>query len=85
MLKSVHTARHRLFCESLKRARKTAGLTQVELAKRLGEHQSFVSRYETGERRLDVVEFVEVATAIGISASDHLRMFEMGKRSRSSR
>lgn len=75
MLKSVHTARHKLFCESLKRARKAAGITQHELADRLGEHQSFVSRYETGERRLDVIEYLEVARTIGIDAAGHLRAF----------
>ena len=73
MLKSVHTARHTLFCESLKRARKATGLTQQEVAKRLGEHQSFVSRYETGERRLDVVEYLEVCKCIGVDPAAHLR------------
>lgn len=72
MLKSVHTARHALFCESLKRARKAAGLTQEEMARRLREHQSFVSRYETGERRLDVVEYLEVAEILGIDPGKHM-------------
>lgn len=76
MLKSVHTARHKLFCESLKRVRKLTGLTQQEVAKRLGEHQSFVSRYETGERRLDIVEYIEVCAAIGVDPAVHLRSFE---------
>jgi transcriptional regulator with XRE-family HTH domain len=48
-------------------ARKTAGLTQADLAKRLRRPQSFVSKYERGERRLDVVEFLEVTDAIGIA------------------
>lgn len=80
MLKSVHTARHKLFCESLKRARKLAGLTQQEVAKQLGEHQSFVSRYETGERRLDVVEYLEVSSALGIEPLRHLRAFRRALR-----
>ena len=42
-----------------------AGLTQQELADRLGRPQSFVAKYEGGERRLDVIEFVEVSQAIG--------------------
>ncbi len=46
------------------RARKQAGLTQQELAARLKRPQSFVAKYEGGERRLDVVEFVTVAQAI---------------------
>lgn len=47
-------------------ARKDAGLTQVDIAERLDKPQSFVSKYERGERRLDVVEFIDVARAIGI-------------------
>jgi transcriptional regulator with XRE-family HTH domain len=46
-------------------ARKAAGLTQVEVATRLKQHQSYVSKYESGVRRLDVVEFLTVARAIG--------------------
>ena len=49
----------------LTEGRVAAGLTQVELAARLRRPQSFVSKYEGGERRLDVVEFVEVTQAIG--------------------
>ena len=46
-------------------ARRTVGLTQAEVAKRVGRPQSYVSKYERGERRLDVVEFVEICQAIG--------------------
>lgn len=46
-------------------ARKAAGLTQVEVAGRLKQPQSYVSKYESGVRRLDVVEFLAVARAIG--------------------
>jgi transcriptional regulator with XRE-family HTH domain len=49
----------------LAEAREAKGLTQVELASRLGRPQSYVSKYEAGDRRLDVVEFMEVANAIG--------------------
>ena len=48
-------------------ARESAGLTQVELSGRLGRPQSFVSKYENGERRLDVIEFVQVCNALGIN------------------
>jgi len=47
-------------------ARKQSGFTQVELATRLTRPQSFVSKYERGARRLDVVEFREVAVALGV-------------------
>lgn len=47
-------------------ARKSAGLSQAALADLLHRHQQFVSRYEIGERRLDIVEFVDVARALSI-------------------
>ena len=56
----------RRFRELLVEARKKADLTQVELSSRLKRPQSFVSKYERGERRLDVVEFGEVARALGV-------------------
>jgi transcriptional regulator with XRE-family HTH domain len=45
-------------------------MTQAEVALRLGRPQSFVSKYESGERYLDVVEFVEVCAALGASPMD---------------
>jgi len=49
----------------LKKARKSAGLKQEEVAKRLGRPQSYVAKVEQGERRLDVVEYLELTDAIG--------------------
>jgi transcriptional regulator with XRE-family HTH domain len=46
-------------------ARKKAGLTQHDLARRLKKPQSFVAKYEGGERRIDLVEFLTIAQAIG--------------------
>jgi transcriptional regulator with XRE-family HTH domain len=66
--KSVHSVRYERFRELLLAARAAAGLSQVELAKMLGRPQSFVSKYERGERRLDVVEFLDVAEALGVDA-----------------
>jgi len=48
------------------KARKAAGLTQRELADRFHKPQSFVAKYEGGERRIDVVEFLTVCQAIGV-------------------
>jgi transcriptional regulator with XRE-family HTH domain len=50
--------------------RKEAGLTQQELADRLGRPQSYIAKVETGERRLDVVELMEWADGIDMSAAD---------------
>jgi transcriptional regulator with XRE-family HTH domain len=63
--KSVHSADQAAFCELMVGARKAAGLTQHALARRLKKPQSFIAKYEGGERRLDVMEFVTVARALG--------------------
>ncbi|MGT2465039.1 helix-turn-helix domain-containing protein [Mesorhizobium atlanticum] len=57
-------------------ARKDAGITQIELGKRLGLRQTVVSKFELGERRLDVAEFVAVARAIGTDPHAILREAE---------
>lgn len=57
----------------LRDARKAQKLTQAELAKRLKRPQSFVAKYEQAERRLDVIEFLTVAGAIGIDPIPLLR------------
>lgn len=66
MQKSIHTQQHQHLCERLIEARRKAGLTQVHVAVRLDKPQSFVAKYEGGERRLDVIEFIAVAEALGI-------------------
>lgn len=71
--KSVHSPEQQLLCELLVAARNKAGLTQHKLARRLGKPQSFVAKYEGGERRLDVIEFVVIARAIGTDAVRILR------------
>jgi transcriptional regulator with XRE-family HTH domain len=63
--KSVHSDGQSAFSELIIRARKNARLTQHQLAKRLQKPQSFVAKYEGGERRIDVVEFVTICQAIG--------------------
>jgi len=56
--KSLHSEAHLALCAMLKQARLKAGLKQQELAKQLKRPQSFVAKVESGERRLDVVQFV---------------------------
>jgi len=55
------------------KARKAAGLTQRELSDRLHKPQSFVAKYEGGERRVDVVEFLTVCQAIGADSAKLLK------------
>ena len=59
--KSFHSQAYERFLERLLRARVEAGLTQIEVARRLHRPQSYVSKCESGERRVDVVELAEFA------------------------
>ena len=65
MRRTTKTDHHQTFCELLLAIRKTNGVTQAEVAKRFGPPQSFVAKVENGERRLDVIELVSYARAIG--------------------
>jgi transcriptional regulator with XRE-family HTH domain len=73
MAKGLHDERYRRLIERLVARRKELGLTQQAVADRVGMHQQNVSRFETGERRLDAVELVDVAAALGLSAADLLK------------
>jgi transcriptional regulator with XRE-family HTH domain len=64
--KGFHDPRYRALIKCLIAERKKAGLSQLAVAKLLERHQQFVSRYELGERRLDVVEFADVARALNL-------------------
>lgn len=63
--KSIYSVEYQQLCALLRELRREAGLTQVDVAERLDVPQSFVSKYESGERRLDVIELRHVARAIG--------------------
>ena len=63
--KALQARRYRLFLERLKKARLDSRLTQVEVAKKLGRPQTWVSKCELGERRVDVVELEDFAAAYG--------------------
>ena len=65
MEKSIYSEQYQGLCTLLRQLRQEAGLTQVDVAQRLDVPQSFVSKYESGERRLDVIELRHVAEAIG--------------------
>ena len=66
MTQSVHSKRYQRLRELLIEARKSRKLSQAALANALGCVQTFVSKYERGERRLDVVEFLDITKALGI-------------------
>lgn len=64
MPKSIYSERHELLCELLTNARLEANLTQQTVADRLGQPQSYIAKIEGGERRLDVIEFIELCEQI---------------------
>jgi len=71
--KGFQDERYRALVERLVARRKELGFSQADLADRIGNHQQFVGRYEIGERRLDVVEFVDIARALELDPLDLLR------------
>lgn len=68
MKRTIYSKENQYFLDLMIQARLKAGVTQAELAKRLEKPQSFVSKYEKGERRLDVMEFVTVCAALGVDS-----------------
>ena len=66
---SIWNEDYKIFLEKLKRARLQAGLTQAEVAKKLKKKQSYVSKCESGERRVDIAELKEFARLYGKSVS----------------
>ena len=66
MSRSAFSPSYDALLRALKEARRAAGLRQADLAERLGKPQAFVSKIERGERRIDVIEFIVIARAIGI-------------------
>jgi transcriptional regulator with XRE-family HTH domain len=76
MPKSLRTPRQQLLLSLLIAARKTKGMTQADVAVALHKPQSFVAKYENGERRIDVIEFLDIATALGISTAELLSKIE---------
>jgi transcriptional regulator with XRE-family HTH domain len=65
MPKTLHSPRHEALVAFLIDQRKRANVTQAELASKLGQYQSFVARAESGQRRIDVIEFLDWAEALG--------------------
>ena len=79
MKKSIYTRQQGILIQCLIEAREAAGLTQQIVADQLGKPQSFVAKYENGERRLDVVEFLEISELLG---ADTMAIIQELKRAR---
>jgi transcriptional regulator with XRE-family HTH domain len=65
-----------VFQELIRQIRQDAGLRQQDLAIRIGEPQSFVSKYESGERRLDVLELRQICSAVGVPFATFIQRLE---------
>lgn len=76
MPRTLHTQEQVALAELLRVARQEVGLTQERLAERLRRRQSFVSKIESGERRIDLVELRELCIALGISLRTFIDRFE---------
>lgn len=74
--KSIYTREQAAFLRLLRRTREGAGFTQVELAAALASSQSFVSKVERGETRLDIVQLRTVLAALGVSLPEFARRLE---------
>ena len=73
MKKNLYTQRQRILLDLLRKTREEAGLRQDDVAERLGRPQSFVSKYESGERRLDILELYDVCGALGVTLNDFVK------------
>jgi transcriptional regulator with XRE-family HTH domain len=82
MEKSTFTREYRILCHLLQDARTRAGVTQLELARRLKETQSEISKFERGERRLDLVQLRRWCRALDLALSDFVASFEAALRQR---
>ena len=76
MAKTIRTNGQLALVRALVDARQNAGLSQQQLAGKLKRHQSFVARLESGERRIDVVEFTVLARVIGFDKNEVLSIVE---------
>tara|TARA_R110002111_G_scaffold164386_3_gene230564 strand:- start:17122 stop:17382 length:261 start_codon:yes stop_codon:yes gene_type:complete len=84
MEKSVFTQEYSIMLRLLKETRKRLNVSQVELAKRLGQSQSFVSKCERGERRMDVIQLRTVCHALGTTLPDFVTALEISLKQKKS-
>lgn len=76
MQKSLSSSKQRVFLELVRQVREEAGLRQIDVAERLDQPQSFVSKYESGERRLDLLELELVCEACETDITQFVRRYE---------
>lgn len=76
MDKSIHTDEYAVLLRLLREAREKAGYTQIELAKAIGQSQSFVTKVETGDRRLDLVQLRTLLRVFKVPMTKFVRLWE---------
>ena len=76
MQKSLSSSKQKIFLSLLRRVRVEAGLRQIDVAERLDQPQSFVSKYESGERRLDLLELELVCDACDTNLSEFVKRYK---------
>ena len=75
-LKTIHSEEYKILIDCLKQFRKSANLTQLELAERIGTDQTYISKYERGERRLDIIEVMAICKGMNIKFIKFFQVFE---------
>ncbi len=81
MPRTLRSPRQKALIALLIEQRKKSGLTQAQLAKRLRRYQSFVATVESGQRRIDVIEFLDLAEAVGFDPIDVIKKLRAAVRS----
>ncbi len=76
MDKSIHSRKYKIAISLLKEARIVAGITQIQLAVKLDETQTFISKYERGERRLDIIEVRSICEAMDVNFIEFIKAME---------
>ena len=76
MEKTIYTREYAVLLRILKEAREKAEMTQVQLAEKLSQSQSFVSKFERGDRRIDVIQLRTICQVIGVSMHDFVQRLE---------
>jgi len=75
-VKTIHDSTYQVLVECLRTARQNAGVTQIDLAASLSVDQSYISKYERAERRLDVIELRDICRALNLDFLEFIASFE---------
>lgn len=75
MVKTIHTNKNKKLIKTIKKIRKEKGLTQIDLANKLSKPQSFVSKIESGERRIDLIELEQICHILDFDLIDFIILY----------